>query len=181
MTGRKVPDFPTFTTSAGYTVQVRRVSPDTGARLRAAAMKELADSRPPVPTERTVIGVDPRTQAPMEQDIPNPKDAAYLKIFEAWEQQVRRLAGLKSQQLMADYAIISEVDTDAVAELRAMHEALGDPIEGETDRQVWLWRIVAPTSEDQIGLLAFMFGKSQPSPEAIEAQKATFPSNPPAA
>jgi hypothetical protein len=44
----------------------------------------------------------------------------------------------------------------------------------ETDRLIWMWRIVAPTTDDQIGLLSFALGVSVPTQEAIQAQKATF-------
>jgi NAD dependent epimerase/dehydratase family enzyme len=179
--GRAVPDHPMFVTSAGYTVSCRRISPDTPARLQAAAMRELADSRPAVPTETVAVGEDPRTREQIFQDFPRPDNPEYLQAFAIWEKEVRRASALKLRQLLEDYAVITEVDAAAVAQLRQVHEALGDPLGEETDLQVWLWRIVAPASEDQTGLMSFILGRSTPSAEAIQAQKDTFRSNPPAA
>jgi hypothetical protein len=53
-------------------------------------------------------------------------------------------------------------------------EAQGVNLDHESDRQIWLWRILAPVSEDQIAIMAFAINRSMPSSEAIEAQKATF-------
>jgi len=172
--GRKVPALPEYHTTAGYAVACRRVSPDTPARLTVAAMRDLAERKPAVPTQRVTIGVDPRTQAPIEQDIPVPTDPAYLEAFAGWEREVRRATAQKLRQLLEEYALVTPPDVEAVAALRSLHATLGDPLDGESDRQVWLWRIVAPTSADQAGLMAFVLGRSQPSQEAIQAQKDTF-------
>lgn len=174
MTGRSAPDYPQITLSSGHAVRCRRVSPDTPARLQAAAMRELADSRPPVPTERAAIGEDPRTHEPLYQEIPRPDDPAYLKAFAVWERQVRLAAAHKLRTLLEDYAVITEVDAAAVEALQAVHGALGDPLDDETALQIWLWRIVAPTSEDQNALMAFVLGQSIPAQEAIQAQKDSF-------
>lgn len=181
MTGRSVPDYPALTLSSGHTVRCRRVSPDTPARLQAAAMRELAESRPAVPTENVVMGVDPRTQTEVRQDVPRPDDAAYLQAFATWEAQVRRRAAEKWRQLLEDYAVTTETDGEAVAAFRVAMVALGDALPDESDRQVWLWRIVAPTSEDQTALMAFVLGRSIPGQEAIQAQKDTFRRDVPAA
>lgn len=181
MTGRSVPDYPSLALTSGHTVRCRRVSPDTPARLQAAAMRELAATRPAVPTERAAIGEDPRTHEPVHQEIPRPDDPEYVKAFAAWERDVRRAAAAKLRALLEDYAVLTEVDAEAVAALRALHAQLGDPLDDETDLQVWLWRIVAPTTEDQSALMAFVLGRSQPSQEAIQAQKDTFRGAVPAA
>jgi len=181
MTGRSVPDYPQITLSSGHAVRCRRVSPDTPARLQAAAMRELADSRPPVPTERAAVGEDPRTREPVYQEIPRPDDPAYLTAFAAWEAQVRTAAAHKLRALLEDYAVITEVDAEAVGQLQAVHAALGAPLDDESALQIWLWRIVAPTTEDQSALMAFVLGRSIPDREAIQAQKETFRSPVPAA
>lgn len=181
MTGRSVPDYPQIALSSGYAVRCRRVSPDTPARLQAAAMRELADSRPPVPTERVAVGEDPRTREPVYQDMPRPDDPDYQKAFAAWEAQVRTAAAHKLRALLEDYAVITEVDHEAVAQLQAVHTALGAPLDEETGIQIWLWRIVAPTTEDQQALMGFVLGRSIPDREAIQAQKETFRGSVPAA
>lgn len=174
MTGRSVPDYPQITLSSGHAVRCRRVSPDTPARLQAAAMRELADTRPAVPTERAAVGEDPRTREVLYQEIPRPDDPAYLQAFARWEAEVRTAAAHKLRALLEDYAITTETDGEAVAAFRVAMAALGDELADESDRQVWLWRIVAPTSEDQRALMAFVLGQSIPDQEAIQAQKDSF-------
>lgn len=174
--GRRVPALPEFTTSAGYTVQIRRISPDTGPRMRAAAERELASTKPAAPTQRVPIAPDGRGGT-IEADIAVPTDPAHAEALAAWGREVSRLAARKLVQLLAEYVVVSAIDAEQVAALRAAYAALGEALDGESDRDIWLWRIVAPSPEDQRGLMAFAIGQSTPSAEAIQAQKATFRSD----
>jgi hypothetical protein len=166
--GRAVPALPSYTCSSGYTVDVRRQAPGTYALLYAAAERDLVDTRPAVPTQRLKMGPD------QEQDIPNPSDPAYQRALTHWQTQVRMRAGEKVRRLLTDYAVVAEVDTEAVANLRAVLGAIGGDLTDETDKDIWLWRIVAPTNQDQLGLIAFAIGEDAPSGEAIQAQKSMF-------
>lgn len=167
--GRTVPDWPTFTTSAGYVLRHRRVSPDAYPLMQQAAARELADSKPEIPIE--TVNTGPGTTA----ELPNPNNAAYLEAKAAWDAQVTGLAGKKGAAFLRDYAVIDETDLQAVAEYKAMATSLGIVIpETETDRDIWLWRVVCPSQQDMINLLGATIGKSMPSQEAIQAQKQTF-------
>jgi hypothetical protein len=167
-TGRAVPALPSYTCSSGYTVEVRRQAPGTYALLYAAAERDLADTRPAVPVQRLKMGPD------QEQDIPNPSDPGYERALRAWLARARMHAGEKVRRLLTDYAVVTEIDAEAVAGLRAVLSTIGADLANESDKDIWLWRIVAPTNQDQLGLIAFAIGEDAPSGEAIQAQKSMF-------
>jgi len=168
--GRQLPEWPTFESSSGYRVPVRKLSPDTWALIIQAAREELAGDKPVQPTERTEV-------APNEwQDIPiRTKD--YLEAVEAWNAAVRKVAGDRIRVVLEDYAIQYPVDQDRLDEYKAMARLSGISHDNETDKQIWIWRILLPSSLDRAGISAFAIGNSLPSPEAIAAQKATFRSD----
>lgn len=169
--GRATPDYPTFACSSGYSVQVRRQAPGTYALLQAVAEKELAADRPPIPMQKVLIGPGQETELPMEND------ADYQKALRVWSRKVQVVLGGKIQKLLTSHAIITDVDHEAVANLRTALTALEADISNESDVEVWLWRIVAPTNADQVGLISFVIGEDMPSREAIQAQKAAFQSD----
>lgn len=157
---------PSFTSSAGYVLHYRHLSPDTLPRLQAAARLALADEKPPIPTQKVETG-------PNEwRDEPNPHDEQYQQALEAWEVRVTEDQGLKFLKLCEDYALIYEIDREEVGALRAVHVAIGDPLDDMTDAQVFLWRIALPTQDDQITFYGKLFGGL--TEEAVNAQKAAF-------
>lgn len=157
---------PSFTSSSGYVLHYRHLSPDTLPRLQAAARTALAESKPPVPTQRVETG-------PGEyREEPNPFNAEYQQALEQWEARVVEDQGLKFLKLCEDYALIYEVDQDEVDALKAVHESIGDPLDGMSDKQIYLWRIALPTQDDQLILYGKLFGGL--TEEAIQAQKAAF-------
>lgn len=156
-------------TSAGYTLRYRHLSPDTLPRLQAAARTALASSRPVVPTQRLETGPD------QWSEVENPHDEEYQKSMEAWEVAVTEEQGRRFLVLCETYALIYEIDQDEVDALKAAHEAIGDPLTGMTDAQIFLWRIALPTPEDQMSLYGKLFGGL--TEEAIQAQKAAFLGN----
>lgn len=167
--GRAAPDWPTFTTTAGYTFRIRRLGPDRIPLIRQAAIKELFESCPAVPTERVPIGPDQWTE------LPNENNEDYRKAKAAWDNQVYALAGRKVVSLLGKYVIVDQEDVQAVQDYRALMDEIGTPVpESETDREVWLWRIACPDANDVTRLIAFATNTSLPSQEAIQAQKNTF-------
>lgn len=175
--GRFAGAYPSYTTQAGYTVQIRRISPDTPARLRTVAERELAGDKPEVPTEQVRMAGPELGGQPIDQDIPRPDNPDYQAALKAWQDRVRMRSAEKLRDLIGDYAIITEVDLEAVNELRQAYAAQGDDLSAETDRQIWIWRIVAPTRDDQFGVMGTALGTSVPTKEAIQAEKDVFPGN----
>lgn len=157
---------PSFRSSAGYRIHYRHLAPDTLPRLQAAARTALAAECPVVPTQ-------PLEVAPGEfRDVENPHDAAYQEAREAWEAKVEEDQGVRFLKLCEDYALIYEIDQEEVAALKAVHEAIGDPLDDLSDKQIFLWKVALPTPEDQITLYSKLFGGL--TEEAIQAQKASF-------
>jgi hypothetical protein len=136
--------------------------------LQAAAQRELTESQPLIPTETVNVG-------PGEtKDIPNPSSADYQIAKALWDSEVRQRAANKMLAILADYAIQTPTDAEEVKSFRLLMELQGVNLDHESDRQIWLWRILAPHSDDQIAIMACAIGQSVPSREVIESQKATF-------
>ena len=157
---------PSFTSSSGYVLHYRHLSPDTLPRLTAAARTALAAEKPPIPTQRV------ETAPEQWSDVENPHDETYQQALETWEAKVTEEQGRRFLMLCEQYALIYEVDKGEVAALRAAHQAIGDPLDDLTDDQVYLWRIALPTQDDQMILYGKLFGGL--TEEAIQAQKAAF-------
>lgn len=160
---------PSFTSSAGYHIHYKHLSPDTLPRLQAAARLELAAEKPAISTQRVQTGPD------QWADVENPHDEDYQKALESWEAKVTEEQGRRFLTLCETYALIYEIDEDEVQALRAAHQAIGDPLDDMSDSQVFLWRIALPGVDDQITLYGKLFGGL--TEEAIQAQKAAFLSN----
>lgn len=165
--GRAAPDYPSVTLPSGHTLQVRRLAAGTFAQIRAAAAQSLMADRPEPPTQYLEV-------APGEwRDVPNPGHEDYVQALRAWNSQVSSAAGANILKLLESYAVLTSTDDDAVAAYRAAMEALGITVE-ESDRQIYCWMIAAPTQADQVALMNFIIGQSEPQPEAIQAQKDAF-------
>jgi hypothetical protein len=105
--------------------------------------------------------------------VERPSDPDYLEALRAWDTRVRNLAGQKLIALVRDYALLTPTDPDAVADFRAAMAAVGRELP-LSDREVFVWEILAPTDADQGHLLAFVLGLSEAAEEAVRAHKATF-------
>jgi hypothetical protein len=157
---------PSFHTSAGYRIRYRHLSPETLPRLAAAARTALAADKPAMATQRVEIG-------PGEfREVENPHDTAYQEALEAWEGRVEQDQGRRFLTLCEQYALIYTIDAEEVAALKAVHQAIGDPLDDLTDAQIFLWKIALPTPDDQMTLYSKLFGGL--TEEAIQAQKASF-------
>lgn len=161
----RVAERPSFVASSGYRIAYRHLAPETQARLLAAAERQLAETRPALPTQRLET-------APGEwRDVDNPHDPAYQSALAAWRTAVQARQGELFLRFCEDYALIYDIDADEVAALRAAHAAVGDPLD-ESDAAVFLWKIALPTPDDQMTLIGKLFGGL--TEEAIQAQKASF-------
>lgn len=168
VSGRFAPAHPTLTLrDSGYTVTARRVPAGTMASLRVAAAQELADARPKPPTQLVEIAPDQWEQTTIDDD------ADYLEALGAWRRRVELTAGVKFAKLIANYALLTPVDHDAVQAFTEAMAAAGVPVEG-TPEEIWAWSIVAPTEADQQQLMGFVLGLSEAQQEAIQAQRRTF-------
>lgn len=165
--GRVAPQYPSTTLPSGYTVQCRRLAAGLAAQLNAQAYKELEAEKPQAPTQAVEVG-------PGEtREIPNGGDPDYQDALRAWEGRVKTAGAMKLLRVIQDYAMLTPTDEDAVAGYRAMLAAQG--IESaDSDREIYMWSIVAPDPESVQALIAFVLGISEAQREAIKAQQATF-------
>lgn len=158
---------PSFTTATGYTLKYRTLSPETIPRLEAAARLALAEAKPAIPTQRVQTAPD------VWSEVENPHDEQYQEAMEAWAALVQEEQGRRFLTLCEEYALIYEVDQEEVAAFKTVCALTGDAsIADMTDKQVFLWRIVFPTPDDQILLYGKLFGGL--TEEAIQAQKQSF-------
>lgn len=158
---------PSFITATGYTLQYRTLAPETLPRLEAAARLALAEAKPPIPTQRLPTGPDEW------KEVENPHDEQYQVALETWEALVQEEQGRRFLTICEDYALIYEIDQEEVEAFKAVSAAIGDSSLAEmTDKQIFLWRIVLPTPDDQFALYGKLFGGL--TEEAIQAQKASF-------
>lgn len=161
--GRRVPPYPTVTLpDSGYTVSVRRIAADALQQIQITARRELDEKKPAVPVIETELG-------PEE----NQADPDYQQALVAWQDEVTLLVGMKFMTLVASYAVVTPTDEQAVSNLRDAMAAIGSELPG-SDRDVFIWGIVAPTEQDRQTLMAFVVGKSLPTEAAVQAQRDTF-------
>lgn len=174
--GRTPPAHPSITLpSSGYTVQCRRLSPDTLPRLRAQAYVELDAERPTPPMQEVEVGPAERPGGPPQTRlVERPGDPEYQAALAAWGLRVARAAGLKFAALVRDYAITTPTDDEAVAAWRAAMAAVGVDTASLSDRDVFIWEIVAPSEDDQGRLMGFVQGLSEAQQEAVRAHARTF-------
>lgn len=157
---------PTITSASGYEIAYRHLSPDTLPRLNAAVERDFADTKPTPPTQRVQTAPDEW------REVVNTADPTYREALTAWQTAVQNEAGVRLLALCETYGLIYEVDTDEVAALRAAHAAMGDPLDAESDGQIFLWRIVFPGADAVQAVIGRLFGRA--IEEAIQAQKQSF-------
>lgn len=174
--GRVPPAFPSVTLpTSGWTVQCRRLSPDTMPRLRAQAYKELEAEKPMPPVQLVEVGPGERPgDPPQTRAVAREGDPDYQKALADWGLRVAHSSGLKFAQIVRDYAIVTPTDEAEVAAWRAIQAAVGVDTASLSDRDVFIWEIVAPNDEDQRRLMGFVQGLSEAQQEAVRAHAATF-------
>jgi hypothetical protein len=176
--GRTSPAHPAITLSSGYTITVRRMAAGTMAQLRQQAIKELDSERPTPPVQRVEVG-------PGEwRDVERSNDPDHLAALSVWEARVNQSTAMKWLRVVQSYAVLTPTDDEAVGAYREAMAAAGAEL-ADDDREIFLWSIAAPTSDDVQALTGFILGISEPSREAVQAHAASFrgdvPGTPPGA
>lgn len=174
--GRIPPSFPSITLpSSGYTVQCRRLSPDTMPRCRAQALVELEPEKPRPPRQFVEVGPGERPGDPARvEEVERTNDPDYERAVANWTLRMLEAAGRKFARIVQDYAVVTPTDAAEVADWRAAQAAVGIDTGHLSDREVWLWEIVAPRGEDQQALMGFVQGLNEAQQEAARAAGATF-------
>jgi hypothetical protein len=166
-TGRIAPAYPTITLSSGESIQIRRLATGTVNAITVAVVQALTPDKPQPPVQRVET-------APNEWlDVANSSDPDYQTALAAWQDRVKAETSQRLMALIADYAIITPTDDEAVAAYKAALAAVGVTTT-ETDRQIAIWSIIAPHTTDHRAILQAVLGISEPSREAVDAHRATF-------
>lgn len=168
MRGRSVPAYPTLTLhESGYTVEVRRIPPGTVPQMQQRAAVELESERPAPPVQQVEVAEG------QFQDVERTSDPDYQAALKEWEQRVSGLGSLKFARFVAAFAVVTPTDDDAVAAYKAAMAVEGVELT-DSDRNIFIWSIVAPTKADSEQLIGFVIGISEAQMEAVRAHKATF-------
>lgn len=160
----------TFETSTGYTLHYRVLALDIQASIQAAVRAEWArgeggEPPPQPPVQRIETGPD-QFEEKVHDTHPD-----HLNALAAYDKAVGAEVQRRTLRLISDYAVVCEVDEDAVAAHRAALKAVGVEL-SDDDRTVFLWHIAVPDSEEQETLAAHIFGAKYAA--YVEAQRRAF-------
>lgn len=163
--GRSATALPTFTfPDSGIAVKLRRISPDTQARIALALSKEWDATNPrPQPPIQAVEAIDGNTE------MPNANDPDYLKAIAEWMGQFNAEVG-KRLLLLALSMIEVTIDQAALDQLKREMAAIGAPFDADADdRDIYLKQICVSSVLDAAALVAYVQGTSAPTKEGIQA------------
>lgn len=176
--GRVVPALPAHTfKDSGITVSLRKLGPSVMTDLQTTVRKEWQrsddpDKREPKPPLAPGVGGEAE---------PNPADPDYITAHAAWVQRVMGEASTRLLTLAALYSVECEVDTEAVARLRAAYKVSqvvadeDDALDQEQrDKIFYVTRICCATADDLKDLSIAVVRRSTPSEEGVQAHIATF-------
>ena len=165
--GRTAKPLPTFTTSAGYELRVRRVAPETLQRIRIQAQRDIPDPEPPLQRVQTPDG---------EQDVPNPDHPDHVAARKAKDAERNELVGQRLQTFLETYALEYDIDTEAVDLHRRAMNAIGTPLPPDevSDRYIHLWVLAVPSQQEKNRLMSYVFQLNTVDPEAVREHAATF-------
>lgn len=170
--GRTPPPLPEFVFSSGRVVQIRKLSPETTARMQQAILKDMPD--PPPPRQKVVT-------ADGEVEAENPAHPEYQRALEALDTERQVEYARRFTKLLETYALIYEVDAEAVAAYRAAMAGIGTDLSDLNDAQVYLWHLCAEDQRDYQRLAEVVISHAQPAEAAVAAHTAMFPGDVPRA
>jgi hypothetical protein len=156
---------PSFTfPDSGITVRLRRISPDTQARIAQALSKEWDATNPrPQPPLQHVETLDG------ESDVPNPEEPEYAKALHQWLTMFNIEVGRRLFELAMNMLVV-DVDTVAVQQLRDEMAAIGAPFDDDADdREIYIKQVCISSVLDSAALVAYVQGASAPTKDAIQA------------
>lgn len=180
--GRAVPAVPTHTfQDSGITVRLHKLSPISGQEIAAQCRRDLADSKPMPP----LVEVDYGNGKILEPHIGHP---LYQEKLAAWVAEVNKLANDRLFRLAALDAIEVTIGDDEraliVKKKRMLRIAAGvvwedDPelTADENDQLFYVTHICCASPEDLQEFYMAVATRSQPTEAAVEAHKASFPSD----
>lgn len=159
-----------FETSTGYTLGYRVLALDIQASIQAAVRAEWArgeggEPPPQPPVQRIETGPD-QFEEKVHDTHPD-----HLNALAEYDRKVAAEVQRRTLRLISDYAVVCEVDEEAVIAHRAALKAVGVTLDDD-DRTVFLWHIAVPDSEEQETLAGHIFGAKYAA--YLEAQRRAF-------
>lgn len=155
----------------GRTIRIRKLSTFVRNAIRRQAIERDPEPEPPM------VEIDYGDGKLRE---PNRGDPLYRRRLAEWNDRIA--AAL--QQGLTDLFVLrgivvdgEEIDAAAVAQMRQDMAAIGVPIDGMSDRDVYIQLICIGTQEDWTEIQKLIWERSTPSEAAVQAQIATFPPN----
>lgn len=167
-----MPKLNEFEASTGYVIRYRTLALDIQAKIQAAVRAEWAKSddpaqRPPEPpVEQVEVGPG------QFEAVARDKHPDHLNALAAYDARVQAEVNRRTLRLVSDYAIQVDVDADAVRAHRAALAAIGVDYSDESDRDLFLWHIAVPDSDEQQQLSGKIFGTYFAA--YVEAQRRAF-------
>jgi len=156
---------PTFETSTGESVTYRVLPPGTYERIGAAIRTEWA-AEAPKPTVEIV-----QTEAGLVEKVRD-THPDHLKALAAFDQRVNVERGKRLARLICDYAVTTPTDDAQVAAFREAMQAQGVTYDDDTDRELFVWAILIPDSDDQQLLTGRVLGGDMSA--LVEARRREF-------
>lgn len=152
----------------GRVVQIRKLSALIRDEVRRQIKRrpEFAEPQPPI------FEVD-YGEGKIKQ--PNRSHPVYQELLKEWNARITQEAGDRLADLVIARAVVCEVDTDAVAQMRATMAAIGTPLDEYDDHHVFVAFVCIGPQQDYYDLLKVVFERSMPSPEAVQAHIDSFP------
>lgn len=151
----------------GRTIQIRKVS----SLLRAETRRQVAQSpgfEEPQPPQSEVDYGEGKIL------IPNPAHPVYQDLRREWNRRVSEEAGNRLRGLAVRRGVVCEVDSDAVAQVRADMATEGIDLSAFDDRYVYVAFVCVGSEDDWQDLLDAVFKRAAPQEAAIETHIAAF-------
>lgn len=168
-TGRRAPLPTYFFEGVGIEVQIKRLGPFTLDEIRKTLLKERKAPKPPVVLVE--VGED---KVKLKEE--NPHDPDFIKETIEYNEWLNSQVAERMINLMINYCIVCEVESDVVEERRAMLGIIGADIsEQYSDREVYVRHYLLSTADDLDKVQRFILGQSMPTQEAVQEHIDTFP------
>ena len=157
----------------GYQLQIRKVSTLLRAEVRRTVLKTPGFEEPEPPYTEVDYGDGSRR-------LPHRGHPVYQQLILDWQARVNTETGNRLKRVALERGVVldpSDIDPDAVAEVRQQMEREGVDLSEYDDRAIFLSFVCIGSEDDWTDLLKAIFDRSAPQEAAIQSHIATFPAH----
>jgi hypothetical protein len=151
----------------GREVQIRKISTLLRAEVRRQVIASPGFAQPQPPQSEVDYG-DGKIK------IPNPAHPVYQDLLKEWSARVNEEVGARLRQVIINRAVVTEIDAEAVTQIRAEMAAAGSPIDHLSDHFVYVAYVCIGSERDYIDLVTAAYERSTPQEAVIQEHIATF-------